>query len=248
MNIDVVFHENECAFDADFGQVQTASDGGFERGYSAGYESGYVAGAATAEMDSARFATTMKFEDYSLFGGEVGEVTIYNQTSFASMFAVPKGVSNDTLRHLIVNSEVKPTSMNSMFRPASDSGVSLERLTLNFDTSNCTDFGNCFRGLRQLTVIDGTPLDFSAASTLDNYLFYVCTGLVEIRIKPQTIFKSIQLGTSHNLSDESIWSIIDGLADLTGGATQTITFSNTVKQRFGADKKDAISAKNWTLA
>lgn len=43
MNIDVVFQENECSFDANFGQVQTASDGGYERGYEAGYEEGLAA-------------------------------------------------------------------------------------------------------------------------------------------------------------------------------------------------------------
>lgn len=41
MKIDVVFHENEGSFDADFGEVQNISDGGYERGYAAGYEKGY---------------------------------------------------------------------------------------------------------------------------------------------------------------------------------------------------------------
>ena len=50
------------------------------------------------------------------------------------------------------------------------------------------------------------------------------------------------------LSDETIQSIIDGLADLTEQTTQTITFYATVGAKLTDEQKATITAKNWTLA
>lgn len=44
MKINVRFTESNQTFDADFGEVQTADDGGFERGYAAGYDKGHAEG------------------------------------------------------------------------------------------------------------------------------------------------------------------------------------------------------------
>lgn len=40
MIVDVEFKENNTSFDADFGEIQTASDGGYEKGYDIGYGAG----------------------------------------------------------------------------------------------------------------------------------------------------------------------------------------------------------------
>ena len=40
MTFDLEFQENSQSFDVDFGEIQSASDGGFEQGYAAGYEKG----------------------------------------------------------------------------------------------------------------------------------------------------------------------------------------------------------------
>lgn len=40
MNFKVKFEESRSSFGVGFGEVQTASDGGYERGYAAGYEEG----------------------------------------------------------------------------------------------------------------------------------------------------------------------------------------------------------------
>lgn len=51
MRIDAEFEELEQTFDADFGEVQTASDGGFERGYEEGYARGETKGYAEGHAD-----------------------------------------------------------------------------------------------------------------------------------------------------------------------------------------------------
>lgn len=51
MIIDVAFQENNCTFDPNFGEVQTASDGGYERGYAAGYEVGNTDGYTKGHME-----------------------------------------------------------------------------------------------------------------------------------------------------------------------------------------------------
>lgn len=252
MKLNVTFEELNSGFTADFGKIQNVSDGGFERGYEAGYAVGLADGAATAEVDSARFASELKFNDWSLFSSETVEFTIYNQTSLSNTFAISKDNQNQIVKHLIVNCHVQPTNMFATFRALNDSDTVLKRLTLNFDTSKCSDFGYGFRGLRQLEVIDGTPLDFSSIDPSKensiNYAFYVCNSLKEIRFKPNTIPASISFSNSGNLSAESVRSIIDGLVDYTGGASKTVTFATSVKQKLSSAEKEAIAAKNWTIA
>lgn len=43
MNLDFNFSASEQSFEPEFNNLQTASDGGFERGYAAGYEDGMAA-------------------------------------------------------------------------------------------------------------------------------------------------------------------------------------------------------------
>ena len=251
MKFDVKFSESNQSFKPQFGEVHNISDGGYERGYAKGYEVGYTDGVATAEVDSARFASELKFNNWSLFGGETGEVTIYNQTSLSNTFAISRDTPNQTVKHLTVNCDTQPTNMFGAFRAMNDSDTTLNRLTLNFDTSKCSDFGYCFRGLRRLEVIDGTPLDFSSINPSEvnaiNYAFYVCNSLKDIRFKPNTIPSSISFGNSGDLTNDSVWSIINGLMDYTGGESKTVTFAGSIKQKLGSAEKEAIASKNWVL-
>lgn len=58
----------------------------------------------------------------------------------------------------------------------------------------------------------------------------------------------ISFGESQKLSNASIQNIIDHLADLTGQATQTLTFHKTVGEKLTDTQKATVTAKNWTLA
>ena len=56
------------------------------------------------------------------------------------------------------------------------------------------------------------------------------------------------IAKSSGLDTDTTQSIIDGLADLTGGETQTLTFHATVGGKLTDEQKAIITAKNWTLA
>lgn len=107
------------------------------------------------------------------------------------------------------------------FSNAFQASALLERIIGNLDLSNSASNGNCFMG---------------------------CTALKEFRVIPLSIKLNFSVISSPNLSNETIQSIIEGLADLTGGTTQTITFHATVGAKLTEEQKATITAKNWILA
>lgn len=142
------------------------------------------------------------------------------------------------------------------------------------DTANGTNFTNMFYGwdytpdgrlfvipsldLRKGTNFSGmfnwsTKIDeigemnISNATNVD-HMFNYCTELSKISFAPSCIKISISFAASSKLTDASIQSIIDGLADLTGETAQTLTLHATTGGKLTQAQKDAISAKNWTLA
>ena len=87
MKLDVVFQEAKCTFDAEFSRVQTASDGGFERGYAEGYEKGNTEGYTKGHEDGAQKGYEQGAE--SLVLGEIevfssDKVTSFRQYMFQS--------------------------------------------------------------------------------------------------------------------------------------------------------------------
>ena len=243
MRLKASFCVKDRRLPARFGTFQNISDGGYARGYA----QGYAEGAASVE-DYSQYATTIAFADWNLFGKSEVEVTLHDSlTSWVGIFK--QSNINTTVTHLTVNSDALPAAMQSAFR-GEISGITdttLEHLTLNVDLSQSTSMDQIFRGMRHLKVIDGTPIDCSSATTLGAYAFYVCNSLEEVRFVPGTIPVSIGFGTSQKLSTESVQSIIDGLADLTGQTAQSLTFSKSTGQRLTDEQKAAITAKNWTL-
>ena len=77
--------------------------------------------------------------------------------------------------------------------------------------------------------------------------FSNCTKLENITFEG-VIGCNISFVHSSKLSDASVQSIIDHLADLTGQATQTLTFHKEVGAKLTDTQKATITAKNWTLA
>lgn len=91
--------------------------------------------------------------------------------------------------------------------------------------------------------------ELDCSDVINFYRFvHGCVKLREIRITPLTVKYDFSLNVSPNLSNESIQSIIDGLADLAGQTTQTLTFHSTVGAKLTDTQKATITAKNWTLA
>ena len=129
-----------------------------------------------------------------------------------------------------------------MFRSSS----SLEEVDFLWNEINLKNATWCFDSCKKLKVIKAY-LNFSAhSSSANNYTFYNCSALEEVRIVSNTIFKSINFAQSPLLSDESIQSIIDGLA--TVETSQTLTFHADVKAKLTEEQISQITSKNWTLA
>jgi hypothetical protein len=105
------------------------------------------------------------------------------------------------------------------------------------------DMSYCFFQANALKSILGA-LDLTACTNL-NYTFFA-GSLMDVEFVPNTIYADIRFNSAY-LSDASVQSIIDGLADLTGTTTKTLTL-NGVGAKLTDEQRATISAKNWTLA
>ena len=106
-----------------------------------------------------------------------------------------------------------------------------------------------FRGQRKLKSILGA-LNLSECSTASNInnMVMECSALEDIEFVPETIKVLIEFYWCAYLTDKSVQSIIDGLADLTGSTAQTLSLHTTVIEKLTAEQMDRITAKNWTLS
>ncbi|MBR5780431.1 MAG: hypothetical protein IKY27_00415 [Bacteroidales bacterium] len=105
-----------------------------------------------------------------------------------------------------------------------------------------------FNGRSKLNSILGT-LNFAQCTSSSKLYatFNGCRSLVEIRFEPGYIMASISFASSQELSAESIQSIVDGLCDLTGGTSQTLTLHSKVVTKLTAEQLAQIETKNWAV-
>ena len=82
--------------------------------------------------------------------------------------------------------------------------------------------------------------DFSGA-------FSVCSKLKNLMVSG-VIGKNFSVVQSPLLTSESVQSIIDALADLTGENTQTLSLHASVKATLTEEQLASITQKNWTVA
>lgn len=76
--------------------------------------------------------------------------------------------------------------------------------------------------------------------------FYGCSALEEIAFDG-VIGHSINFFNCKNLTAESIQSIIDALADLTGGTAQTLTLPSNIVDTLTDEQWSIILSKNWIV-
>lgn len=105
---------------------------------------------------------------------------------------------------------------------------------------------DAFGGRRDLKEIVGV-MDCSLCPGFSG-AFTNCLALESVQFAEETILKSLSFPNSPNLTAKTIQSIIDGLADLTGGTAQTLTLHADVKSKLTETQISAITGKNWTLA
>ena len=231
----------------DFDDVYAA--GKAAGGGSGDYEQGYEDG-KNSVVDNLRFVKGCKFESLNVFGKTNVELNFNNIADFTNLVQITnKAHINTTVEHLTINCPNYVSSIQQiLYCHSTASDYTLKRVTLNFDTQNCTNFANAFTCQRALEVINGQPLNYSAVTNA-NYMngFSNCGALVEVRIASNTIKLSISFENCSLLSSDTIQSIIDGLADLTGGTAQTLTLHATVGSKLTDEQKATITAKNWEL-
>lgn len=186
---------------------------------------------------------------YNAFGEKEVVVDVPSRTDFK--YFMCRLESNTTVEHITINGSQDGiiTSMEGCFSQFGSSynyDKTLKRLTLNCNLSKCTNFSTMFNNTNTLEVIDGTPIDFSSA-TSTSAIFYYCNALKEFRIKPQTIKISLPIAKVESISNDTIQSIVDGLADLTGQTRQSIEFGFSPSEKLTNAQKLSMTAKNWNV-
>lgn len=254
--LEIIMNEDDISLDVDFeGEFVSGATGeeyqnGYDKGYiegeKASYQNGYEAGLSVLppDMEWAKYTETVTIRDLNVFGKETVELTFPNVKTQNLTLTV----HNDTVKHLIINHGIPLTTLDRGFYWGLSSGV-LEHLTINADTSQCVSLRQLVNYAYHLTTIDGTPLDFSS-STNNAGVLIGCIALTYIRVAPASIKVSASFSGAPKLDNESIQSIIDGLADLTGSTAQTVTVHADIKARIEANPVwlATITGKNWTLA
>lgn len=116
--------------------------------------------------------------------------------------------------------------------------------SVNFvnSTSKVTNFSGLFAGKTVLETVKG--LDLSSATNLVS-MFASCSNLKNITFVENSIKINFNLGSSSLLSDESIQSLINGLA--TVETAQNLTIHNDVATKLTDEQKATISSKNWNI-
>lgn len=103
-----------------------------------------------------------------------------------------------------------------------------------------------FNGRISLEEVIG-ELDFSGIKDIyeQNSPFTRCTSLVEIRFTKESIKFNLSFKQSSKLSDESIQSILDGLANVS--TTQTLDLNSEVYAKLTEEQKQSATDKGWTI-
>lgn len=103
-----------------------------------------------------------------------------------------------------------------------------------------------FSGRINLEVIEG-ELDFSGVRSESDLFrpFNSCNYLREVRFTKESVHYSMNINNSSILSDESIQSIIDGLANVT--VTRTLTLHSAVYAKLTEEQKQSATDKGWTI-
>ena len=119
-----------------------------------------------------------------------------------------------------------------------------EHTVPSLDLRKGTNFSGMFNWSSRILEIG--QLDLSGATNVTN-MFGNCSGLWRIAFVPGCLHISISFAHSDKLEAGAVQSILDGLADLQGKESQTVTFHPEVGAKLTPEQKAAITAKNWTL-
>lgn len=166
---------------------------------------------------------------------EVPPLDFSKGSNFMSTFNYATNLSKVPLMNLS-----SATRVDNMF----NSCLSLECIEVE-NTSKIGNWNGFAANCTKLKVVK--TLDLSGRTSTGD-LFQNTTKTETLLFVPNTIKLSITFKGMSLLTDESVQSIIAGLADLTGATAQTVTFNATVKAKLTDEQKTQITSKNWILA
>ena len=236
MTLCVKFSEQGGSFRARFGEVQNISDGGYERGYAEGYAEGrdiwnYVRSISGAFQNNTFPAETnfvLNVPNLSLSNNEGNLNYIFRSTT---------GLESITLKCTIRG--VAMHAHGAFSRCSDLKFLDLSEFNTTFATST-----DVFYSCSKLEEIRGEIENTTTNWTL---WFASCVKLREVRFKANSIKGAFTIAQSPLLSAESVQSIVDGLADMTGGTSYKLTLHADVKAKLTEEQLATIAAKNWTM-
>ena len=133
----------------------------------------------------------------------------------------------------------KVTNMCEVFNSCS----SLQSLDLsNWDTSKVTDMRWMFQYCMSLVNLDLSSFDMSNITNTTN-MFHYCQALTNLQA-PRNISANISFSSCTNLTHESLMSIINNLATISG---KTLTLGATNLAKLSEEEKAIATNKGWTL-
>lgn len=163
----------------------------------------------------------------------IGVLSIPKMRTFNNLFYNCKTL--ESIEQFNVSSA---TNLASLFARSNN----LKSVDFVNSTSKVTNFSGLFAGKTVLETVKG--LDLSSATNLAS-MFASCSNLKNITFVENSIKINFNLGSSSLLSDESIQSLINGLA--TVKTAQKLTIHNDVATKLTNEQKATISSKNWNI-
>ncbi len=173
------------------------------------------------------------FQNWQLTTEQVGLFDFSKTPSMSGTFR-----NNKVITSLFINAP-QATALSMMVNGCSN----LKTVVLT-DTSKVGEWSNSFVGATNIESIE--TLNFISAYSWLTGAFANLPNLITIKIVPETIPTNISFARSSTLNDESIQSIIDGLA--TVETAQTLTLHADVKAKLTDEQLATITGKNWNLA
>ena len=211
-------------------------EGDYERGYAEGYAEGrdiwnYVRSIAGAFQNNTFPAGT------NLVLNVPNLILSVNEGNLNYIFRSTTGLESITLKCTIRG--VAMHAHGAFSRCSNLKFLDLSEFNTTFGVST-----DVFYGCTSLEEIRG-----EIENTTNNWTLWFanCKQLREVRFKANSIKGAFTISQSPLLSAESVQSIVDGLADMTGGTSYKLTLHADVKAKLTEEQLATIAAKNWTM-
>lgn len=229
-----------------------------QRVYDSGYEKGKAAGGGTGGetlQNPLEYATNIGRLYQNADFPDGYEMTLRLPNSPAALDELFRAATGlETLTVLLPTGDTAPAYSANYFLSGTSSRKSTTK-TIRFRDIDNQDavptvrfslFTSFTYRAETLESVDGI-IDLSESTSNAN-CFASCKSLKDLLFKENSIAISISFADSPNLSDDSIASIIDGLANLTGQTAQTLTLNAAVTANLDTDQMSAVALKNWNIA